>query len=114
MPSASIRTAAYARLGRGERDQRAQERRVLGDDHVAGVDHQLRGQVEALLAALDDQHVVGGARHAVPGEPLGDLGPQLRQAVRGRVLQGGGVLGREQVARTPRAAPSTGNSAGSG
>ena len=58
------------RLGRREGDQRAEERRVLGHDDAARVDHELGGEVETLLAALDDQDVVGGPRRAVVGQPL--------------------------------------------
>jgi hypothetical protein len=97
MPPASVRTGAYAGSVGGERDERPEERRVLGDDHVAGVDDQLGGQVEALLTSLDDQHVVGGAGDAVPGESLRDLGAQVGQAVGGGVLQGDRALRGEQA-----------------
>ena len=108
MPSASVRTGAYARLGGGERDQRAEERRVLGDDHVAGVDHQLGGQVEPLLAALDDQHVVGGAGMPSRVSRSATWARSCGRPLEAVYCSARRVLGREQVARTPRAAPRSG------
>ena len=88
---------AVVRLARVEGDQRTEEGRPLGDDDVAGVDEQLGREVQALLPALGDQDVVGGARHPVGGEPRSDKCPQLGQPVRGRVLQRRRVPRREQV-----------------
>ena len=58
MPSSSIGTAHVCRLARVEGDQPAEERRVLGDDHVARVDQQLGNEVETLLPAVQDQDLV--------------------------------------------------------
>ena len=104
---------AYVGSVRGERDQRSQERGVLGDDHVARIDHHSRGQVESLLTALDDQHVVCGAgipsrvsRSATWARSCGSP----FEAVYCRRF---GTLGDQQV-RVHLGSSSTGNSAGSG
>ena len=85
----------------GERDQRPEERRVLGDDHVAGVDHQLGGQVEPLLAALDDQHVVGGCRPCRPGSAARRPGPGAAAGRWRRCTAGRRRVPGRAAARTP-------------
>ena len=85
------------RLARVERDQRAEERRVLGDHDVAGVEDELGDEVQALLRTLEDQHVRGRARDAVPRHALGDLLAQARPPVRHRVLEHGRVTSQEAV-----------------
>ena len=88
IPSASVRTGAYAGSVGANAISAPRNVGFSVTIDVAGVDDQLGREVEALLGALDDQDVVGGAGHAVAGEALGDLGAQPRQAVRRRVLQG--------------------------
>ena len=75
------------RFARVERDQPTEEGGVLGDHDVARVDQQLGDEVESLLTAVQDQHLVGGARHALVGHPPGDLATKVLRTVRHRVLQ---------------------------
>ena len=70
---------------------------VLEDDDVVGVDEELGGEVEALLAALGDEHAVGRTRHPVSGQPRRDQSSQLGQPVREGVLQGRRVLRCQQL-----------------
>ena len=81
------RDGDVGRLTGVERDQPAEERRILGDDPVALVDEQLGDEVEPLLAAVQDQDVVVRALHTLVGHATGDLRSQVRTAVRHRVLQ---------------------------
>ena len=97
-PAGVHRDRCVGRLVRVEREQCAQERRRLGDDHVTRVEHQLGDQVEPLLRPLDDQYVVGGARCAGAGHPLRDLLPERRETVGDGVLQGGvGAAGEDHI-----------------
>jgi hypothetical protein len=96
MPSASLRTVAY-RGSHGLKAISAQEGRVLGDHDVARVEHQAAREVQPLLAAVDDEDVVGGAADPVAAQPLRDLRPENRQAHRRGVLQGGGMLGDQEL-----------------
>ena len=80
-----------------EGPERADVRRRLGDDHVAGVAEDPGHQVERLLGADGDDHVVRGADDALERHDLADLLAQDRVALAGAVLQRLGAAGGEQV-----------------
>ena len=61
--------------------------RALGDHHVARVDQRLRDEVDHLLAAGRDDHVLGCDAHALGGHHLGDAGLGLVEALGGPVLE---------------------------
>ena len=65
-----------------ERRDRAGVGRRLGDDHVAGVDQRLADEVDDLLAAGRDEHVLGVDRRVLGGHHLGDARPWRRPCPR--------------------------------
>src|SRR5580698_8917643 len=77
-----------------EGDRGAKESRVLNDNDVTGFEHHLGGKVETLLGSLKYEDVIDGTRGTVDAHALGDLSPQLKDAIRYCVLQGSrGMLG---------------------
>ncbi len=67
----------------------------LADHHVAGVDQRLADQVDRLLAAGGDDHVVGVGEHPLGAHHLDDAVDGLAEALGRAVLQrlGGRLLG---------------------
>jgi hypothetical protein len=65
------------------------------DDHIAGVDEHLGDQRQALLGALEDDHVVRAAHHTVRRHPCRDRAPQGWQPVSHGVLEGAAILPTE-------------------
>ena len=76
------------RAGREERAPRSLPARVLHPDRVARVEEDPRGEVDGLLRACDDDHLVGRARHAAAGDEIGgDRLAELRQPLRPPVVE---------------------------
>ncbi len=71
----------------GECAERAHVRGALGQHHVAGVDEDPGDQVERLLGADGDDHVVGPGLDALQAHDVADLLAQVRVALAGAVLQ---------------------------
>src|SRR4029077_13573143 len=63
---------------------------TIDDDRVAGIDEASSEQIEALLCARDDEHVVRGA-----AESLADGLPEARLAFGRAETPGGGAVARE-------------------
>ena len=63
-PVAVHRHLHHVGLVGAEGGHRARVGRRLGDDHVAGVDQRLADEVDHLLAAGGDEHLVGVDVHA--------------------------------------------------
>jgi hypothetical protein len=97
IPSSSIRTAAYV----GSYGLKAiNAPRKVGFSVITtspALITSFVAEVQTLLAALDDQDVVGAAADAVPGDAFGDLLAELRKPVGCCVLQREGVLGNQQL-----------------
>src|SRR5580698_4622715 len=81
-----------------EGDNGAKESWVFDDNGVAGFEHHLCGKIKTLLRSLKYEDIVDCARGAVVAHALGDLGAQLRNAIRYGVLQSsGGMLGEQTL-----------------
>ncbi len=74
-------------LVRAEHPERADVGRRLGHHHVAGIDEHSRHQVQALLRARRDHHVVGVGGDALHPHDVEDLLPEGLVALAGAVLQ---------------------------
>ena len=81
-----------------EHPQRADVRRRLADHDVARVAEDAGHQVDRLLGADGDDHVVGVGLDALEAHHLGDLLAQLGHALAGAVLHRLGAVVGDQVA----------------
>jgi hypothetical protein len=87
IPSRSIVDLDDVGLIGAEGRHRARVGRGLGDHHVAGVDQRLADEVDRLLAAGGDEHLVGVDEHVLGGHHLGDAASARREALGRPVLQ---------------------------
>ena len=87
-----------ARLEAPERLDRAQVRRPLDDDEVAGVEERLPDQLQRLdRAARDRQLVLGGAAALQRLEPVGERVERPGQPARRRVLECAQLAGLDEL-----------------
>jgi hypothetical protein len=91
--------ADHVRLHRRERLQRAEVGGRFHQDAAAGVDQDLGHQVQALLGAGGDQHLVGVHVHALLLQVMRHPVAQGAIAFAGGVLQGGAAVLRQHPLR---------------
>ena len=84
-------------LAAGEGLERGQVAGVLDGDRVARVEQHAGREVDALLRAVGDEHLVGADADAAAGEAGGDPLAQRAEALGGAVLERGAPVSRQHL-----------------